>query len=307
MGPAMLHATSPDVRELQRKQHGVVERSQLRSLGFSEEAIRHGIESGRLHALWRGVYAVGRPEVTLRGRWMAAVLSCGDSALLSHRCAGAHWGLIRSAPGIEVVVPYDVVRRRPGIRVRRRRGLDARHRRVIDGIPVTDPVSTLVDLASCMATQHLERAINEADRLDLVDPETLAGALGSLPRRRPGVARLGRLLARQTFTDSGLERRFLALARSAGLPTPETQAWINGYRVDFYWPWLGLVVETDGLRYHRTPGQQAKDQHRDQAHVMAGLTALRFPEAQIRYEPRRVQATLAAVATRLRAAAPPAL
>lgn len=304
MGPAMLHTASRDVWALSSKQHGVIERSQLRSLGFSSEAIRHGVESGRLHVLWRGVYAVGRPQVTLRGRWMAAVLSCGDSALLSHRCAGVHWELIRYAPAIEVVVPYEVVRRRPGIRVRRRRGLDRQHRRVIDGIPVTDPVSTLVDLASCMTPRHLERAINAADRLDLVDPETLAGEVGLLPSRRPGVARLRRLLARQTFTDSGLEHRFLALARSAGLPAPVTQAWVNGYRVDFYWPRLGLVVETDGLRYHRTPGQQAKDRHRDQAHVSAGMTYLRFAEAQIRYEPRRVQETLAAVATRLRAAAP---
>jgi very-short-patch-repair endonuclease len=117
------------------------------------------------------------------------------------------------------------------------------------------------------------------------------------------------LLDLQTFTitDSELERRFLRLARAAGLPTPETQAWVNGFRVDFHWPRLGLVVETDGLRYHRTPAQQARDRLRDQAHTAAGLTALRFAGVQVRFEADQVQATLVAVAKRLDGASPPRL
>ncbi|HMJ72159.1 MAG TPA: DUF559 domain-containing protein [Solirubrobacterales bacterium] len=163
---------------------------------------------------------------------------------------------------------------------------------------MTDPVSTLVDVASGTPEWQLERAINEADRLDLVDPESLRAALDPLPRR-PGLARLRRLLDRHTFSDSGLERRFLPLTRAARLPPPETQVWVNGYRVDFYWPHIGLVVETDGWRYHRTPSEQASDGRRDQAHTVAGLTTLRFSEAQIRDEPARVRATLATVAERL--------
>lgn len=163
---------------------------------------------------------------------------------------------------------------------------------------MTDVVSTLVDLASCLPGGRLERAVNEADRLDLVDPELLRAEVEPLPRR-PGLARLRAMLDRHTFTDSGLEKRFLELAQAVGLPSPETQAEVNGFRVDFFWRELGLVVETDGLRYHRTPAQQAKDRRRDQAHAAAGLTAIRFAEAQIRNEPERVQATLAAVAGRL--------
>lgn len=300
MYPTKLHTPGwNEVWDLVRRQHGVVERSQLRAVGWSEDAIRHQIESGRLHPIWRGVYAVGRPDVTERGRWMAAVLCCGEAALLSHRCAAVLWGLVQRAPEIEVVVPYEVCRKQPGIHVRRRRGLAEEHRRLVDGIPTTDPVSTLVDLASCIGTQLLERAINSADRLDLVDPEALAAAIEPLPRQRPGVTRLRRLLMRQAFTDSGLERRFLSLVRSTGLPTPETQAMVNGFRVDFYWPQLKLVVETDGFRYHRTPGQQAVDRRRDHAHAAAGLTTLRFAEAQIRYEPNQVRATLVAIAARL--------
>jgi very-short-patch-repair endonuclease len=144
----------------------------------------------------------------------------------------------------------------------------------------------------------VERAVNEADRLDLVDPETLRAVVPTLPPR-PGMARLRRLLGLKALTDSGLERKFLDLVRSAGLPQPETQTLVNGYRVDFYWPDLGLVVEADGWRYHRTAGEQATDHRRDQTHIKDGLTTLRFAESQIRYEPQRVTAILSGVAGRL--------
>jgi very-short-patch-repair endonuclease len=84
-----------------------------------------------------------------------------------------------------------------------------------------------------------------------------------------------------------------------GLSAPVTGAWLNGFKVDFFWPDLGLVVETDGLRYHRTPTQQARDRLRDQAHTAAGLTPLRFTHAQVRHEPEQVRLTLAMVAARL--------
>jgi very-short-patch-repair endonuclease len=91
------------------------------------------------------------------------------------------------------------------------------------------------------------------------------------------------------------------IARAAGLPEPLTQAYVNGYRVDFYWPDLRLVVEADSLRFHRTPAQQRRDTERDQAHAMAGLIPLRFTHSQIAYEPRYVRKVLEAV--RARAAA----
>lgn len=162
---------------------------------------------------------------------------------------------------------------------------------------------TLLDLAATVGRRTLEAAINEADKLDLTDPESLRAALHTYAGR-PGVAVLREVLDRQTFalTDSELERRFLPIARRAGLSLPRTGQRLNGFKVDFYWPDLGLVVETDGLRYHRTPAQQARDRLRDQSHSAAGLTPLRFTHAQVRHEPRYVQSTLAAVAKRLRAA-----
>lgn len=144
----------------------------------------------------------------------------------------------------------------------------------------------------------MERAINEADRLDLVNPEALRRIVAGLGPR-PGMACMRRLLGLDAFTDTGLERRFLTIVRAASLPLPETQVIVNGYRVDFYWPHLGLVVETDGWRYHRTPGEQASDHRRDQAHMRSGLTTVRFGEDQIRYKPAEVRHALTAVIGRL--------
>ena len=106
------------------------------------------------------------------------------------------------------------------------------------------------------------------------------------------------MLSAHTVTDSDLERRFLRLVRRAGLPKPRTQDVVCGLRVDFHWPELRLVVETDGLTYHRTPAQQARDRRRDQILAAAGLTPLRFTNAQVRREGASVMATLKAVAKR---------
>jgi very-short-patch-repair endonuclease len=298
MAPTILQASAA-AWALVARQHGVIARRQLLALGFSAEAIRHRLATGRLHPLHRGVYAAGRPDVDERGRWMAAVLAAGDGAALSHRSAAALWGLVSAAPGpLHVVVPAEAARRRPGLVVHRRAGLAPVER---FGIPVTPPADTLVDLATALPRSGLEAAVNQADVLGLLDPEALRVAVDALGPR-PGTRPLRALLDRRTFvlTDSELERRFLPLARAAGLPKPRTQMRTNGWDVDFCWPELGLVVETDGLRYHRTPAEQARDRRRDQDHTAAGLTPLRFTHAQVRFEPAHVQATLAAVAQRLK-------
>ncbi len=268
--------------------------------GLTSKAIAHRIRTGRLHRLGRGVYAVGRRDVGQYGRWMAAVLSCGPEAMLSHRSAATLWGIAQSPSSmeIEVVVPGESRRRRPGIHLRRRVDLSAEHRREVSGIPVTDPVSTLVDLASCVVEWQVEKAINDADRLGLVDTVALRAEVERL-LPRPGMACLRRLLGCDALTDTGLERKFLGIVRDAGLPQPKTQDWVSGYRVDFHWPDLGLIVEVDGWVHHRTAGEQATDHRRDQAHTKAGLTTLRFAEKQVRYEPRQVKATLSAVIRRL--------
>ena len=286
---------------LVRRQHGVITRAQLRELGFTDRAIEHRLATARLHPVYRCVYAVGRAELHQHGRWMAAVLACGAGALLSHRSAAELWGIRKQPRGrIEVSIVSDAPRRVKRLLVHRRRALSETDITEHQGIPVTSPVCTLIDLATVIARDAVEAAVNEADRLNLVDPEALRAALYETAPR-PGVGVLRDLLDRQTFkfTRSELERRFWRLAREAGLPDPETCVVVNGYEVDFYWPDIPLIVETDGLKYHRTPTQQKKDRLRDQAHTAAGIPHLRFTHAQVRDEPAYVRVTLAKAMARL--------
>jgi very-short-patch-repair endonuclease len=301
MGGERHRPRSSGLWEIARRQHGVVARRQLIELGYGAKAIEHRIAKGRLHPTWRGVYAIGRPALTQKGRWMAAVLSCGERAFLSHESAAALWRIRRSKDRrIDISVLADSVRRRPDIALHRRSSLERADITHCDAIPVTTPICTLIDLAIVLDPSALEAAINEADKCDLTDPEELRSTLDVM-KPRPGVRVLRKLLDASTFrlTDSELERLFLRTARKAGLPPPNTGCWINGFKVDFYWPDLRLVVETDGLRYHRTSAQQARDRHRDQVHIAAGDTPLRFTHGQIRYKPGNVEATLRDVARRL--------
>lgn len=289
--------------ELARLQHGVVTRAQLLGIDLQSGAVGRRVRSGRLHPVQRGVYAVGRPELSRHGLWMAAVMSCGPDAVLSDGSAAALHGILDPPVGpVDVAVPLDAVRVRPGLRVHRR-SIAPAERSLVERIPVTTIERTLLDLALAIVPRRLEVAINAADKRDLIDPEALRAALEGYAGRR-GVRTLRHVLDRRTFTltDSQLEREFLPLARAAGLGQPLTGARLNGFKVDFFWPDLGLVVETDGLRYHRTPAAQARDRLRDQAHVAAGLTALRFTHAQVHHEPGYVRGMLATVARRLAAA-----
>jgi very-short-patch-repair endonuclease len=229
---------------------------------------------------------------------MAAVLSCGPEAVLSHQSAAELWE-IRPPRGttVHISIPKTADRSRPGITLYRRAVKARAH---CHGIPTTPPTETLIDLAATLNPKHLAAAINEADKRDLVHPQALREALDNTPPRR-GTAKLRTLLDRHTFTltDTDLERCFLPIARRAGLPLPQTQHHVNGFRVDFCWPELGLVVETDGGRFHRTPAQQTADRVRDQAHTAAGDTPLRFTHGQIKFDHEHVETTLARVASRL--------
>jgi very-short-patch-repair endonuclease len=281
---------------LARQQENVIGGDQLREIGFGADAIKHRVARGRLHRLWHDVFAIGRPDVTDRGRWMAAVLACGPGAVLSHRSAGAAWGVCDEDPGrVHVSVPGHRSRH-AGIRCHERSPLPPNTQ--LDGLPVTTPEWTLVDLAAVMHLEGLAKAANEADRLRLIDHDDFAALVESLHRRR-GVIKL-RLVLGVGRTDSNLERRFVRLIADAGLPAPVTQQHVEGVRVDFYWPELALVVETDGLTYHRTPAQQAVDRKRDQILTRAGITTLRFTNDQVRRESREVAQTLRAVISRLR-------
>jgi len=288
--------------KLAGRQHGLVARRQLLALGFGKRAIEHRLARGRLHLVMHGVYAVGWPALTPERRWMAAVLACGDDAMLSHRSAAALWEIGKERPGrVDVSVSRRCELRRPGLRIRGRPTLAAEDAVSRNGIPVTALTRTLVDLATEFGPIAIERAINEADKRDLIDPETLRSRIDDFAGE-PGVRLLRSVLDKRTFrlSDSDLEIYFRPIAADAGLPPPLSKQIVNGWEVDFYWPDLGLVIETDGLRYHRTPSAQARDAKRDRAHALAGMTPLRFTHYEIRYEPALVRAELRRAAKMLR-------
>jgi hypothetical protein len=280
----------------------VVSRRDLLSLGFTEKGVRHRVKSGRLHPIHRGVYAVGRRELGSEGRWMAAVLACAPGAALSHRSAAALWGFATEHPDyIEVSVRRRCTHRRSGLRVRSRPSLSVEEIATRQGIPLTRPVRTFLDLATMAGPKTLERAINEADKLDVIDAAALRHALDD-HAGQPGVRLLRRILDEHTFllSDGELEVLFRPLVAAAGLPAPLTKAWVDGFEVDFFWPDMGLVVETDGWRYHRTPSAQSRDALRFQLHTASGRTPIRFSHYQVKYEPRHVRQVLEKTAANLR-------
>jgi Transcriptional regulator, AbiEi antitoxin len=233
--------TDPDRRlaELARGQHGVVSRRQLLELGFDRGTVTRRIEIGRLHRLYRGVYAVGHTVIPRDGRFLAAVLACGDDAALSHRSAAELWGIRPSAAArIDVTVPHT-----SGVRTSARIHVHRPRRRpettTVDGIPVTTPGQTLADLATALPRRQLEKAVEmaEALRLDV-----------RVPPGHPGAKRLAEAVAHDlgTTTRSPLEDAFLELCDDHGIARPLVNSVVEGYEVDFCWPELRLIVETDG-------------------------------------------------------------
>lgn len=289
-----------EVWRLARRQHGLITRAQLRALGYSDRAIEHRIAHGRLHRLYRGVFAVGRPEVTDRGRWLAAVLACGGEALLSHLSAARLWKIVLKDDKLIHVSVTGTDRVRPGIAVHRRHNLGRRDVASRDRIPVTAPTTTIVDIACGASEPVLERAINEADQRGVIRFDALQRELERMPRR-PGAGRVKQLVLRHTFhlSRSDLERLFRPIAERVGLGRMETLAIVNGFEVDFWFPDLGLVVEAKSLTYHRTPIKQTTDVVRDQRHFANDVWPLHFTHWQIARQPAYVEGILRAVTSRL--------
>jgi predicted transcriptional regulator of viral defense system len=302
MSDARNYKRSGRAWELAGRQHVVVARRQLLALGFSKRAIEHRVARGRLHQVTPGIYAVGWPQLTRERRWMTAVLAGGEGAALSHRSAASLWEVGTEQPGItDISVTRHTKLSRPGIRVRSRPALSAVEIVSRQDIPVTDIVRTLIDFAAESGSAAVERAVNEADKRNLITPETLRQRLVD-HAGEAGVRPLRQLLDKYTFrlSDSDLEVLFRPIAEAADLPTPSTKQIVNGFEVDFFWADLGLVVETDGLQYHRTPSTQARDARRDRTHVLAGMTPLRFTHYEIKHESHQVRGALKRAARLLR-------
>ena len=272
------------VAALADEQHGVVSLGQLRAAGLGQDAVDWRARCGRLHRLHRGVFAVGHRRISARGRLWAAVLACGgpEHCLLSHRSAASLYDLMPEPAIVEVTTRRES-RSMPGIRVHR--GAPADHH-TVDGLPVTSPTRTLLDLATILTEHRLERLCHRAEQLRLpIEPF----------ESRRGARRLRRVLNRldePQVTRSELEDRFLSLVVSAHLPTPRTNARVCGMEVDFLWPAQRLVVEVDGAATHLTRHAFERDRERDRVLTLAGFRVVRFTWRDVVRRPRTVAAQL---------------
>lgn len=272
----------------------MVARWQLRAAGFSRDQIQGLIERGYLHPIHRGVYAVGHARLTLKGRWMAAVLAGGPEAVLSHRAAAALWEL-RPTPSGRVDVTVRASRRgRRGIRFHKSQ-LHPEDYTVVDGIPVTALHRTLLDYAEIARRQQLRLALDAANRRDLLDGRKLDALYARSPGRR-GVktlkAAVAELRGPAPWTQSELERAFLALLRDAALPEPQCNVLVGGFLVDCWWPQQRLVVEVDGYGYHKSRSQFEENRLRDTKLQLAGVRVLRVTQPRIENSPAELLSDL---------------
>jgi very-short-patch-repair endonuclease len=280
------------IAAIARGQHGVVTAQQLAAIGLGRAAISERAASGHMHRLHRGVYAVGHMALSQEARWMAAVLACGEGAVLSHLSAAVLWGLLKPEDGpIDVSVPSQSGRRRRGgIRVHRcaslangekapllgipeQRRLASPLVTVRHGIPATSVARTVEDLRrSGYPERWVRRALRQAE---------LAGhRLDDRPRRR---------------TRSDLEDDFLAFLRRHRLPLPEVNVNVGRWEVDFLWRAQLLAVETDFYGTHRGSVAFEDDHQRDLDLRRLGYRVRRYTGAQIRNHPAQVVADLGEV------------
>ena len=229
-----------EIAAIAHRQHGVIAIRQLLEL-VGQGAIEHMVRTGRLHRIYRGVYAVGHRHISVDGHFMAAVLACGSHALLSHRSAGEVWGLRFDYWKIEVAARGGP---KPIVVHRTRRAAPAAIRR---GIPVTGLGRTLVDLADVVTVNRLERAFEDAERLEILDLAAVQPIAG-----RRGLGNLQRVLAglRPGETKSEMERRFKQFLRDEGFLWPLFNHLVEGILVDVYWPQYKLVIELDSWDFH---------------------------------------------------------
>lgn len=245
------------------------------------------------------MYAFGRPTLSTRGQWMAAVLAAGPGASLSHRSASALRGVWPEGARIEVIAPS--AHRIDGALVRRR-VLPDDEMTTIDRIRVTTTPRTLLDLAAVLAPLKLEAAVNEAEFLRLTDPLSLDELLRRHPNAKGSGALRAILAARRvgsTRTRNDFERLLLALVDGAELRRPEMNAMLTvgevTYEVDALWRHERVVVELDGWQSHGRRARFESDRARDRRLQVAGWRVLRVTWRQLEDEPRAIAADLAAV------------
>jgi very-short-patch-repair endonuclease len=291
---------------LASRQHGVITYWQLRDLGLSKAAIARLVDAGRLHRLYRAVYAVGHTALTRKGQLMAAVLACGMGAVLSHRSAAERWHIAAAdASTVDVTVPRRTLKGQPGLRLHLVRDLHRHDWLIRDRLPVTTPERTLLDLAEVLPERQLRRAAQEAARMRRFNQRAIKDLLDRSPGRR-GQRQLRMLLsdaAIEPRSRSELEDRFHQLVKEANLEAPESNAKLLGYRVDALWRREKIVVELDGFQDHGTRERFETDREPDAALQLAGFKVLRFTDRMLARQPGRVKRILCEAGVPTRASA----
>lgn len=247
----------------------MIARRQLLASGLSAGGIEHWQRNGRLVVVRRGVYALGHAELRRQGHALAAVLAVGDDAVLSHRSAARQWGLRPwSGAFFELSIPSDRGRKaQRDLRVHRLIALHAWEITEDDGLPLTTPARTLLDLAAVVPAHQLRRAVERAEQLEIYDHRAVLRVLAAHPGR-PGSPALTSLLAdlhdhgTTSMTRSDLEALFLQLCLDHDLPRPQVNRYDNERELDFRWPEHRLVVETNGFWVHRTRDAFERDHAR---------------------------------------------
>ena len=228
---------------------------------------------------------------------MAAVLACSPDAVLSHLDAAALWAIRpdsrKDAPPHVTVVGNRG--RRPGIRVHRVDWLDGEERTEKEGIPVTTPGRTLLDLGTLLDPEELELAVARAEREGLVTETELVALVGRHAGERgtPALRAVLRLPGGPAYTRSAAERVFLRLIRDAELPAPECNVVVGCYELDFYWRSAGIGVEVDGFRYHSSRVRFEGDRRKDARLLAGGVSVVRLSWRQITRRPLATAAQLA--------------
>jgi hypothetical protein len=288
---------------LAERQYGVVSIRQLeRKLGYSRKAVQRDVASGRLHPLYRGVYAVGHRLVPDHGRCLAAVLACGRDALLSHRSAAWLWGITRYGPAPLHVTSPIPRKPRPPIRLHHSRILTADDRAFEDRVPVTALPRTLLDCAAELPLSPLRRMLERSEERRLFDLGPIEDLL-QRSGRHGGRRRLCHAIALYQpvpFTRSGFETLFFEALLRAGLPRPATNFFEAGFELDVYWPEQRFAVELDSYATHGTNAAFERDHLRDEDLVLAGIESIRVTDVRFHREPKAVLQRVATLLARRR-------
>ena len=273
--------------ELAGRQHGVVARWELLELSLRRGAIQRRLDSGRLHRVHEGVYAVGHRKLTSRGHLMAAVLAGGPEALLSHRSNADLRSLMPDARSvIDVTVPGGRSRQLGKIVIHGARTLHPDDIDVYDGIPCTSVARMLLEVAESSPPRHLERIFEAAERERVLNMtkvhEVLTRSRGHRGRK-PLTALIEQLTDPPPNVRSEFERHVLTACDAAGMPRPQLNVTVEGREVDMVWG--KVLVELDSWRFHGTRAAFERDRARDVALKLKGYTPLRFTWRQATADP----------------------